>query len=160
MSLKVSFVVAPLAYAIFLLFVTGNIAVLEGAIGLSFLIGGIATAALAGLNIFGLGENAGGTIILFILITGAGFYGFATAGGGVIDEISSALVDAWTALNNFWNWLTQVPPPPTTATTEPPKWVVAAEKTTHFPYDWLVTLLLGIMYAVGLFLLVADRGGD
>lgn len=164
MAFKESFVLAPIGYAVFLLIVTNNFAFLGTSIMLSFIIGATATAALAGLGIFGVGENAGGTIILFILIMGAGFYGIAT-NTDALGGVTSWADHVATAIENFfrgiWNWITGATPPPGSPPNPPPPYVVTtAQHSIDYPYKSYVDVLLGVMYALGLFFLISDRGGD
>ena len=164
MTVKEGFILAPLGYAVFLLIITGNIAFLGTTVMLSFIIGATVTTTLAGLNVLGSGENAAGTLILFVLIMGAGFYGIAT-NADALGGITSWADHVATAIENFfggiWNFITGATPPPGSPPNPPPPYVVTtAQHSIDYPYKGYVDVLLGVMYAVGLFFLIGNRGGD
>jgi hypothetical protein len=140
-SLKMLMVLLPLTYTLMLYLVTNNIGELEGITLLSVIIGGVATAVIASLNILGSGLNAAGTIMVFILLFGGMFYGasvtaLTTSGGAHLFM-----------LFNFGR-SSQV----STAGG------VIGPNNISFPYSDIVDALFGIMYALGLYMLIADRG--
>jgi len=143
-------ILLPLSYSTLLYLITGNIDALAGAALISVLIAGVSTAALAGFNIAGVGENASGTIIIFILIFGGVFYGV---------DVSNMFgkkpkIDA----GGLWKWLFGI------KTTSAPNLtggnLAGGIGSMNFPYAPVVAAIFGMMYALGLFLLISDRGGE
>jgi hypothetical protein len=147
-------VLLPLTYSTLLYLVTNNIATLGTIALVSVLIAGVATAVVASLNILGSGLNAAGTIMVFVLLFGGLFYGVSVSGlmtsqSGTNNGVSGP---------NPWN------PPFASSTTSPSNANIVGGANSlsgiDYPYKSIVDILFGIIYALGLYLLISDRSGD
>jgi len=152
--LKESMVLLPLTYIVLLDLVAGKVNTLLEITLVSVLIGGIATVILVSTNILGSGINAAGSIMLFVLLFGAVFYGVSVgvlAIGGTVPQYGPGGSSGWGPIVHQVNG---------TNAFNPNSGNLNQPVSISYPYEPIVNSLFGIIYALGLYLLIASRGGD
>lgn len=154
MAMKTAMLLAPLTYSFFLYMVTNNFLVLGITVFIAFIIAAVTTAVIGSVQIFGTGLNASGTIIAFILIFGAGFYGISTLASNQGVLSTQPLLD-WFRYGIFAFFIDRTP----SGRGSPPNTIANSMVLMDYPFKMYVDIILGIMYALGLYLLVAERGG-
>jgi hypothetical protein len=147
MTLKTLLFLLPLSYSILIYVLLGHYSDLAAIFLFSLLVAGVGTALIAGFNLFGSGENASGTMIIFITATSASFYGLAYIGtqGSSLGRV----------IANAFNWVINQGNPPTSGSL-----FTSAASALTFPYKELLDIIFGVMFAFGVFFLITDRGSD
>jgi hypothetical protein len=170
LDIRYVFILLPLLYATVPFLLTGNFLLL-GAISVTiFIVGAVLFALIFSLNIGGSGTiiasgvsgkfglNQEGTYMLFVLVFGGLFYGVTTFVLSFLDTI----IGIW---NFFLGWLglgISIGGASVSDTTyiinSPSQIYPSSFVVGGLPIFPLITVLMGLVYIVGMFFLISSRG--
>jgi hypothetical protein len=170
LDVRYAFILLPLLYSIVPFLLTGNF-ILLGAITVTiFIVGAVLFTLIFSLNIGGsgqvlasgvsgtLGINQEGTYMLFVLVFGGLFYGVTT----FIVTFLNDLVGVW---NFFLGWA-GLSINMNNASLSVGTYIIASPSSIYpsdfiiqgFPLFPLLTVVMGLLYIIGIFFLVSSRG--
>lgn len=147
-------ILLPLTYSVLLYLVSDNLVALAAITVTAIMIAAVVTALALSFNVAGTGANDSGTKIIFILMFGGAFYGFAVSGlfgnANNPNSIAGVFNDALFALGLAPAISGQYP------NMAGASLMGGSALSVDYPYKPVVDIIFGIIYGLGLYLLTSD----